>query len=214
MSRPLGASKKTGQGLRRRRTSWLLVVVIAIWGAGCAGGDDSEPSAATAPDAAKRVKTGDLRQDPALVERGKPGATVVELWRYMKLGALPLALNLYDDGATQSAGVENLAGMLAEQEVNLAGFRPVVTAVEQTGLGPLLTVKAVGGDGRVLTYTYLMSRQGGAWRVRYDTFTHSALRTYVTNRVQNGIKPGAEPSGRALEAGAVAAERYRLSALR
>jgi hypothetical protein len=139
---------------------------------------------------------------------------VVELWRYMKIGAVPLAIDLYDPRVRRGVGLQDMASTLADQEVQLEGFRPVVTSAERTRLGPLLTLKAVGADGRVLTYAYLFTRSDGKWRVRYDTFTQSALRNYVTTRHQNATKPGGKPSGPALEAGAQAAERYRLSALR
>jgi hypothetical protein len=132
----------------------------------------------------------------------------------MKIGAVPLAFELYNAKARTGVGLQDLANTLADQEVQLKGFRPVVTAVERTDLGPLVTLKAVGADERVLTYAYLLSRSGGSWRVRYDTFTQSALRNYVTTRHQNATKPGGKPSGAALEAGVQAAERYRLSALR
>ena len=191
------------------RNGVVAVSLLAVLLLSACDGDDSSQ-----PDKKPAAKAVQLHQDPSLVRPGTPGATVVALWRYMKLGAVPLAFDLYDAKVRRDVGLQDLANTLADQETQLEGFRPVVTAVTQTRQGPLLTLKAVGADGRVLTYVYLFRRGSGSWRVRYDTFTQAALRNYVTTRHQNATKPGAKPSGSALEAGVQAAERYRLSALR
>ena len=212
MTRHYEGRRAKSRALSLRRTSQLLLAVVAIAGVACNGDDDDTSTAGTATTAS--AKATNLRQDPALVRPSTPGRAILDQWRYMKLGAVPLAFSSYATKARIEVGNADLAGMIAEQELNLADLRPVVTAEENTAFGPLITLKAVGTDGRVLTYTYLMRREGRLWRVAYDTLTHSALRTYVTNRVQNATKPGADPSARAREAGAKAAERYRLSALR
>jgi hypothetical protein len=200
--------------LRFRRASILFLLLAAVVGASCDGDDSPDQASTTSAATTKSLRNFNGEQDPSLVRHDSPGAAVLELWRFMRLGAVPLAVTMYPERVRTDVGLPALAGTLAEQEGTLRDLRPYVTAVDPTTLGPLVTLKAVGRDGRVLTYTYLMSKKARQWRVAYDSFTHSALTAYVTTRVQNSIRPGAEPSAKAREAAAQAAERYRLSALR
>src|SRR4051794_30982577 len=98
--------------------SVIAAMIVAV--AGCGG--DSKSKHAALP-----------KQNPALVASDKPGSVVRQYWRYVQLGAVPPALELYDQRVRRQAGVVVMSGALADQQFALKGSTaPVILSQERT----------------------------------------------------------------------------------
>ena len=191
-----------------RRTA-MVFVIGAVAASGCGSDDDRVPvdpqrSAKEAAD--KAVK----QTDAEIISEGTAGRAVLDHWRRLKSGAVPVAVLAYDARVRERVGVASLAGALADQQIALANFEPVVTRTEATPKGELVTLDAFRADAPPVPHTYLLHQVGGDWLIVFDTLTQGALQAHVQARVQGSIRPGAkQPDPRAVEAGNLTAERFR-----
>jgi len=141
------------------------------------------------------------------VGEGSPGAAVLELWEYLRAGAVPSAAALYDEGVRNATGTDEFAGGLAALQPDLVSRAPKVVKDERVGALRLLTVRGVAKGEPAQEYSYTLRRQGGRWFIVFDTLLSRAISSYVTARTE---QTGGKNSGRtAAGAGAGAAERFR-----
>lgn len=154
------------------------------------------------PHAAKPV--GAPRQRATLVKSGSPGAAVLVFWRYLQLGAVIPAIELFDPKVTAAVGLPLLTGALAAVQPQLAPHRPIVLGDEPTAAGHLLTVLTTG-EAVPARYSFLAKRTQGRWRLEYDTLTAAALREYA--RINGG-----QNAQKAAAAARAAASTFRVAA--
>jgi len=194
--------------MKCRRAATVLVLGAAAV-SGC-GSDENRGAMDSRPTAKKAAERALKQTDEAFIRNGTAGRAVLDHWRRLKSGAVPVAVLGYDSKVRKRVGTAALAGALAFQQVDLANVEAVVTGIETTPKGQLVTVEVFRPDAPPVQQTYLLRRVNGDWLIVFDTLTQSAIQTHVQARVQGSIRPGAtNPDPQAVEAGNAAAERFR-----
>ena len=182
-------------GITLKLTS-VAAICIAVLAVAACGGDSKAPVPPT-------------QQPPAvpsggrLAEPGSAGEAVLDLWRFLKAGAIPPALLSYEPRARRTVGATELAAALQGASSTISPLRPRVASVNETPNGTIVTVRAVGGPGPGTSFGYVLVKRGRRWLVVYDTLVEQQLRAYVTQQTQAGITPKAAPT--AVSSGASAA---------
>jgi hypothetical protein len=191
----------------RRFCALAAAAAVALLAA-CGGGSDKPepPAVKTGADAAVSPS----KSDGKLTKAGSPGRTVISLWRYIQLGAVPAAVLSYDPRVRDRVGTELLAGALINQQRLLGTFSPKIASDERAPGGRLLVVSARSRQGVSQDYAYILRQRGRTWYVMYDTLLDEALRNYATRR--NSLIKGS--STRTQQAAADSAARsFRSAAL-
>lgn len=139
---------------------------------------------------------------------------MIRYWQSIQREALPLSLSLYSPKVVESVGLANFAGMLAAQRAAVRGMRLSIIGTESVANGRLVTAEALPKTGPKIEHTFFLRRTGDRWRVRYDTLAAAGIRQYVQDQAQRRVNANApRPSTRAVEAGDLALDAYRLSSL-
>ncbi len=205
-----------------RLTSLGAAAVVAM--SGC-GADDPPPGGQRATDGNTNASTVAVstsgktdrvgrQADPVLVRPGRPGETVLRLWRFLKAGVVPAALLEYSGDVRKRVGLLPLAGAAADLQAQLAGYEPSVASATGTAAGQLVVLRAQNQVGPSLEYSYLLRRSGNRWKVVFDTLMQSALQTHVRTRVQNSTNASAATRDRqASDAAARATDRFRAASV-
>jgi hypothetical protein len=194
----------------------LAVGSLALEACGSSGSSTKTATGATSANSAVATTRNGVPKniDPRLTDPGSPGAAVLDLWRYLQMGAVPVAMLSIDQKAQASVGEAILAGAMASVQGDLKSTKAYVTGTEQTPAGTLVRVAATRPDGGLSTDVFLLRQRGGKWKVVYDTLLTDAIRIHAESLADNRSVPaGKDPSARAVAAGLAATDRYRASAI-
>lgn len=187
----------------------LAVSAAAIGATAC--GDSKSSKEPRAPTPQPSVS---LSGKERLARRGTPGATVLRLWRYLQVGAIPPAALLYAKDVRENLGIADLAGALSLSVASVVVYRPTIVSVERTPGGSLVILRAVSKTGVSPQYAYVLRRKGGKWVITYDSLLEPALKNYVIAKVRLARnEKQKQPSIKARRAGEAVAEVYRLATL-
>lgn len=156
----------------------LVFILAAMALAGCGGGEKKAPATPAQAKVPKDVSNKFSRP-------GSPGAAILTLWRFVRGGALPVAVGSYDRSVQRSLGLALLAGALRTQQPSAKQLRAEITGQDKTPAGELLTMNA--SDGTVTrTFSFITRKRGGRWLVVYDTLLEDALPAYVRLQTDKG----------------------------
>lgn len=196
------------------RSLVAAAVLVAIAVSGCGGGDDGAGESASAQEPVSVLPT-----DPtaaarqAVRDRDSAATAVLELWSDLKTGAVPVAVLAYHPDVTDSVGASPLAAALAALQGTVAPYEARIIDLEATRVGSLVLVRAVAKNAPAIEHAYLLRREGGRWRVAYDTLVGRNIEALVA-REQAALEGNVErPSRRARRAGAEAAQQFREAGL-
>jgi len=140
------------------------------------------------------------------VREGSPGGSVIQLWEYLRAGAVPSAATLYDEDVRNATGTNEFAGGLAALQPDLVSRALEIVKDERVAGLRLLTVRGVAKGEPALEYSYTLRPRAGGWLIVFDTLLSRAISSYATARIQQTAD---KKSGNAAAAGAGAAERFR-----
>lgn len=192
-----------------RAIASVATVGLALLAGACGGGSggvSSEPPTPARPSA---------EVSAALRDPGSSPSAVRTFWRFLSIGALPGALEQYDERVVREVGIGTFAGMLANQQATLASTRLNPLTIENIAGGKLIVVESLPKVGAKTRYSFFLRKRQGEWRIVYDTLSANGLQSFVQQSVQRGIDPSAErPAARSTKAGDDAVQIYRAVALR
>ena len=135
-------------------------------------------------------------------------------WRYVGDGALHGSLAQYDRDIVRELGNTDLSGAWALQQPTAAATSLHVVEIQSVAGGTSVSTEGIPPSGPKARWSFFLQREGGEWKIVYDTFTAAALGNYVQTQVQRRIDPVAEePSPEALAAADRAVARFRAVAL-
>jgi hypothetical protein len=189
------------------RARFAFVICVAALAAACGNEDQSRP-----------LPHSEALVEPAQIERAgrtSPRGVLLQLWRAVQVGNAASAAGFYDQRVLQEFGFGGISGALAQQRSHLEVLRPTNITGSRTPLGYEVVVKGqntVEGtrSDKTEVLSFLFRRDGGAWRVTYDTLLGAALPAYVYSLVQERVAPGSnKPSPEAQIAARRIADRYR-----
>lgn len=195
------------------RSLVAAAVLVSIAVSGCGGGDDGAGESASAQEPVSVLPT-----DPtaaareAARDRDSAASAVLELWNDLKTGAVPVAVLAYHPDVTDSVGASPLAAALAALQGTVAPYEARIIDIEPTRVGSLVLVRAVAKNAPAVEHAYVLRREGGRWRVAYDTLVGRNIEALVA-REQAALEGNVETSRRARRAGAEAARQFREAGL-
>lgn len=198
-----------------RLTKLAALTVVALYLAGCGGGNDSieaGSSQAAAPEAEGQPPTTLLsREDVQKQPPGSARAAVMNLLYWAQWGNWPEVVAAYEPRIRSVAEDTRIMGTYQQQRGSLMTTRFSIRDQASTSRGrQFVAVEFTLGNGMKQSQSYLLVRRGGKWRISNDTFFQAAYRTYMQDVVQTAVAPGAtKPAGAALRAAAAAAESLR-----
>jgi hypothetical protein len=181
----------------------LSLLVAAALLAACGGGSSTSTSSDLIPAGATAAGKSAGRHPTS------PGGVVIRLWRFLKVGAVPPAVLLYDPKVRRDVGLGTLAGVLAAQESTAGPLNVAIQDVQRTPAGTLVFAKAQSSSGPGQAYSFLMQQRGGRWYVVYDTLVGKSIETLVARQTDGSSTPDAKLSLRARRAGSAAARSFR-----
>jgi hypothetical protein len=180
----------------------LSLVATAAVLAACGGGGSSDSSGAISGQPTAAGKS--AGRDPT-----SPGGVVIRLWRFLKVGAVPPAILLYDPKVRQNVGLGTLAGVLAAQESTVGPLNVAIQDVQRTPVGTLVLANGQSSSGPAQAYSFLLQKKAGRWYVVYDTLVGKSIEALVAHQTDGSSTPDANLSARARRAGTVAARNFR-----
>jgi hypothetical protein len=181
----------------------LALVAAAAVLAACGGGSSNNTSSggiSGQPTAAGKT----AGRDPT-----SPGGVVIRLWRFLKFGAVPPAVLLYDPKVRRDVGLGALAGVLAAQESTVGPLNVAIRDVQRTPVGTLVLANGQNSSGPAQAYSFLLQKKGGRWYVVYDTLVGKSIEALVAHQTDGSSTPDAQLSARARRAGSAAARNFR-----
>jgi len=205
----------TARRLVAVHTTVALALVACASTLGACGGDDSDEPTAKPPGESLKPPASEAAK-AKLSRRGSPGAAVLELWRYVQVGAIPAAVFSYDRRVRRGVGPAYLAGALQTQQPVAARLTPEVVLQDKTPRGTLVVVNATGEDVVSRQISYILRRDGKQWKILYDTLLEKAIPEYVQQRAQPDLTPAQAAKERdrgVLKQGQDKLIAYRLAAL-
>lgn len=139
-----------------------------------------------------------------------PERAVLQTWRWLQLGAYPVAVRMYDEDVREALGAATIVGALQSVSTAVSAMSLSIRSAEETEAGTLVEARATSKGNPANTFVFLLRRRDDGWKIVYDSLLSEAVGAHVQARVQREVAPGADaPSPRAAIAGARAAERYR-----
>jgi hypothetical protein len=189
--------------MRTRALGAALAVAAALAGAGC-GRDLDQAKVATSDLNAEQQAA--LRHSRLLTAGGGPAPVVLTFLRDVADAAGPAAIAFYDRRVRGRVGEANLLGALDVMTDMTKETLPVVVRRRNTRAGLLVVVRLLQTSQVDQRHAFLLRREGGGWRIVYDSLLAKALGNYLlATRSPDPARP--TPAARAAATRAVSALR-------
>jgi hypothetical protein len=201
--------------MRLKPSLILLLLVVGLAGCG-SGKDKGSGSGPSGPKSTKTASTGgDASPTPtaSVPDDTAPtdvAGTLQDLWQQLREGSFPTAVVLYDKRVTKRMGGRTIIGALRAVNGNFAARAPTIERTRKTPSGTLVEVRFdLPAPHQDVFGSYLLKRRGKRYVIGYDSFLSTGIQTYIRDKVQRRIDPGAtNPSPRAIQAAKTMVERY------
>ncbi len=175
----------------RTRATHLVLAALVIGGCGGRDNDDADPLATkqASPASTTAEQPEDLGRP---LESSGPQATVREMSRLLRFGAVPGAADLYSKRLAAAVGRTVLVAALRQAAPAYAQAKLRVRGVRKTPTGTILLVQRVAPEGAPANASFIVRRSEGKWRIVYDSFLSDAVFAVVRARRQRQIDPAAK----------------------
>jgi hypothetical protein len=163
-----------------RFPAFLCTLLAVLLLAGC-GGDDLPRASSEADDASAETQ--------ALIEKADDPdvRTVLDFWRDIQVGALPVAIEGYDPKVRDLVGDETLIEILASQRSLIQPAVPKVVDSRDRDAGHFVVIEGERAGQPALTVSFIV--EDGL--IRFDSLVSQALPTQLRGELTSG--PDAVP---------------------
>lgn len=160
----------------------------------------------------KANRTATTSERPRVVQYDVPRTpedTVLLLRRLVRAHSFPTAVDLYDPRIIAVLGRDNLVGLLGALAPTVDGIQVMVIEKQPIDAGFDLTLRG-NLQGKPISLSYVLLRQGRRWKILYDSMINDALAAYIQTQTQRRLHSGGRKTARrAAAAGTAAVLKYQ-----